>query len=194
MREVVRLIIATSFVALLATSAMAQGGAAPPAAAPQQPLPPATKLEGFKPAAGSVLTVGYDELGGVGNLTADVRDVRDAKGGGARGLLVTVRESQYREETSFVDADEIPDLLKGLDALLDIKTNPTQFKMFEVRYTTRGELQLTAFSNARGAISYAVQAGRTLKAQTFLNAGDMPKLREMFAAGLQKLTSMGVGK
>ncbi|HWI19538.1 MAG TPA: hypothetical protein VNT81_17410, partial [Vicinamibacterales bacterium] len=30
---------------------------------PATPLPPATKLEGFKPAAGSVTTLGYDELG-----------------------------------------------------------------------------------------------------------------------------------
>jgi len=46
-----------------------------------------------------------------------------------------------------VDADEVGELLKGFDALLEVKANPTQFKNFEVRYTTRGELQLTAFSS-----------------------------------------------
>ena len=103
--------------------------------------------------------------------------MRDAKGSGVRGLLVEVTESQYRKERSFVDADEIPELLKGFDALLEVKANPTPFKSFEVRYTTRGELQLTAFSSANGSILFAVQAGRTLKAQRVgLGAADMQKL------------------
>ncbi|MDP9112443.1 MAG: hypothetical protein M3O20_02040, partial [Acidobacteriota bacterium] len=95
---------------------------------------PATKMEAFKPTAGSVLTLGYDELGRVSGISVDVREMRDSKGANARGLLVEITESQFRKERSFVDADEIPELIKGFDALLDVKDNPTQFKQFEVRY------------------------------------------------------------
>src|SRR5208282_4154515 len=95
-------------------------GAPQPAQASVNP-PPATKMEGFKPAAGSVLTLGYDELGKVGGVSVDVREMRDAKGANVRGLLVDVTQNQYRQERSFVDADEIPELLKGFDALLDVK-------------------------------------------------------------------------
>jgi hypothetical protein len=155
--------------------------AAPPAAAPVAPptLPPATKLEAFKPAAGSVLTIGYSELGNVSGVSVDIREMRDASGNTVRGLVVEVTESQYRRERSFVDADEIPELLRGVDALLEVKANPTRFKNFEVRYTTRGEVQLTAFNNAQGDIRYAVEAGRTLKAQRFLDAEGLRKLRGM---------------
>ncbi len=157
--------------------------------------PPATKMEGFKPAAGSVLTFGYDELGNIGGISVDVREMRDAKGSGVRGLLVEVTESEYRKERSFVDADEIPELLKGFDALLEVKTNPTPFKNFEVRYTTRGELQLTAFSSGNGSIMFAVQAGRTLKAQRVgLDVPDMQKLRGLFEAASQKLATLGPAK
>jgi len=108
-----------------------------------------------------------------------------------RGLVVEVTESQYRKERSFVDADEIPELLKGFDALLEVKANPTSFKNFEVRYTTKGELQLTAFNSSNGPVMYAVQTGRTLKAQRLgLGASDMQKLRGLFEAAAQKLATL----
>lgn len=162
------------------------------AQAPSATPAPATKLEGFKPAAGSVLTVGYDELGKVGGISVDVREMRDSKNATVRGLLVDITESEYRQERSFVDADEIPELLKGFDALLEVKTNPTQFKNFEVRYTTRGELELTAFNTSRGPVLYAVRAGRGVKAQRLgLTASDMQQLRGLFEAASQKLASLG---
>jgi hypothetical protein len=163
-----------------------------PAAQTNQPQqtapPPATKLEGFKPTAGSVTTLGYDELGGVRGVEVQSREMRNPGGLAVRGLLVDVTESEYRNERSFVDADEIPELLKGIDALLQVKSNPTQFKNFEVRYTTRGELELTAFNRGNGDIVYAVQAGRGLHAQRVgLSASEMQKIRGLFAAAAQEL-------
>jgi len=165
----------------------AQVTAAASAPVTQQPLPPATKLEAFKPAAGTVVTIGYDELGRVGTISVDAREHRDARGGTVRGLVVDVRESEYRKERAFVDVDEIPELLKGIDALLAVMVNPTSFKNFEVRYTTRGDLQLTAFNTVRGDLLYAVQAGRITKAQSFISKEDVQKLRAMFVTAQQKL-------
>ena len=173
---------------LVAQTSIPPAGQVTPIAAVQPELPPATKLEGFKPAAGSVVTLGYDDLGGAAGVRVEVREMRDAKGS-ARGLLVQIAEGQVQVR-SFVDADEIPELLKGLDALLEVKANPTPFKMFEVRYTTRGELRLTAFNNAKGAVQYAVQVGRTQKAQRLLEAPDLLRLRGSFDAALQKLNAM----
>jgi len=184
---VVMCALSLSFCATQITAQASPAAAASAAAT----LPPATKIEAFKPAAGSVVTLGYDELGATGGVTVDVRELRDAssKGATARGLLVEVIEGQYRKERSFVDADEIPELLRGIDALLDVKSNPTSFKNFEVRYTTRGELRLTAF-NSSNEIKYAVDAGRLVKASRIIDADDMRKLRDMFAAAQSKLTSI----
>ena len=179
---------------IYAVPSLAQADAeqpSPAAATTARPdLPPATKLEGFDPAAGSLVTVGYDDLGSAKGVSVDVREVRDSRGETARGLVVEVHESQYRRERSLVDADEVPELIRGIDALLQVTANPTQFKNFEVRYTTRGELRLTAFNSTidRG-IRYAVQAGRGLKAQRFLGDDDMRKLRAMFEAATQKLSA-----
>lgn len=121
-------------------------------------------------------------------VSVDVREMKDQRNTPVRGLLVEVAESQYRKERSFVDADEIPELLKGFDALLEVKSNPTQFQNFEVRYTTRGELQLTAFNASNGTILYAVQTGRVVKAEKVgLSASEMQKLRSLFAVAYQKL-------
>jgi len=200
MLRIARRVIVASLVLGLAAPLIAQGTAAPPPgqAAPAAPaLPPATKLEGFQPAAGSVVTFGYDELGNLGfggGVSVDVRELRDTKGGVARGLVVDVTQDQFRKESAFVDADEIPELLKGVDALLGVKANPTQFTMFEVRYTTRGALQITAFSDPKGQIHYGVRAGRTLTAMRALDATDLTKLRGMFEAGLRKLDATASGK
>jgi hypothetical protein len=189
-----------------AVSTFAQTAAAQAAAA-QPELPPATKLEAFRPGAGSILVLGYDDLGHDSGISVDVREMRDAKNSSARGLVVEVTESQYRQQSSFVDADEIPELLKGFDAVLDVKTNPTQFKNFEVRYKTQGGLQLTVSNDSRratifgvsaaanGKILYSVQAGRALTAERVgLSATVMQNLKGIFEAAQQKLNSLTAPK
>jgi hypothetical protein len=148
-------------------------------------------MEAFKPAAGSVVTFGYDDLeSGVSGISVDARGLEDSKGASVKGLLVEITESEYRKERSFVDLDEIPELLKGFDALMQVNANPTQFKNFEVRYSTRGALQLTAFNNSSGKILYAVQVGSFSKAQRLgLSSNQMQSLRNAFDTALQKLNS-----
>jgi hypothetical protein len=152
-------------------------------------LPPATRIEAFQPAVGSVLTIGYDELGRVEGISVDAREMHDAEGTSVRGFVVRVVDPDRHEELSFVDEDEIPELLKGFDALLEIRGNPTAFKNFEVRYATRGELVLTVFSTPSGTVLFAVQAGRPLTARRAgLSTADMLRLRNMFTIGAQKLS------
>jgi hypothetical protein len=188
MGVMLRFVMGLGVVALASWNAAEAQGVSP-TAGQAPPPPPATKIEAFKPAAGSVVTLAYDELGVVRGVSVDVREFREAAKTPVRGLVVDVTESQYRDERSFVDADEIPELLRGIDALLEVKTNPTQFENFEVRYTTKGELRLTAF-NSGSDIKYAVDAGRTLKATRHIEAEDMRKLRTIFAAAQTKLASL----
>jgi hypothetical protein len=155
-------------------------------------LPPATKLEGFTPAPGSIVTIGFDPLRGlqiVTGVNVEVREVHDDRGDGARGLVVRVVEGDARRDFSYVDADEVPSLLAGIDALLQVTTNPTAFAMFEVRYATRGELEFTVFNNPRGEIVYAIQAGRAVRAQRVLSTSDMSRLRGLLDAAQARLTA-----
>ena len=171
---------------------------APPPAEPMTvlpALPPATKLEAFAQRAGPTVTLGYDDLGGVtsfpsdGRVALDVREMRDAAGAVARGVVAEVTEGKDRKDRSFIDADEIPALIKAINSLLSVKANPTPFKKFEVTYRTRGAFEITAFNTNRDAILYSVKAGRTLRAQApGITPDDLQKLREMFEQAFQKLT------
>jgi hypothetical protein len=168
-----------------------------PAVVVRQDRVPATKLEGFSPAAGSVVMLGYDELGSIGSppVNVDVRQMSDTKGGKALGLAVEVTENWYRRDSSLVDADEIPGLLKGIDTLLDASANPTKFDNFEARYETKGELLLTAYSIGHGKPFFTVQAGRDSPVLSGrLSAKDMQKLRAMVEQAQQKISTIQSGK
>ena len=180
-----RATVAVATISLISQTAVSQTPTQPGALVP--PPPPATKLEAFKPAAGSVLTLGYNVLGKVSGVSVEEREMRDSKGGIVRGVVVDVTQGEYREERSFIDADELPELIKGIDALLAVKTNPTPFQNFEVRYTTQGELQITAYNNDT-QVRYAVQAGRVLKAQVFTDADGIRRLQTMFQKAQEQLS------
>jgi hypothetical protein len=186
------LAVVPSSVPLRAQSPLPSAGQANVAATVQKP--PATKLEAFAPAAGTVVTYGYDDLGNVRGISVEARELRDSKGNTVRGVVVQVTQSQYREERSFIDVDELPELIKGIDALLDVKGNPTAFDYFEVRYTTKGELQIAAFNNNRGQISYAVKAGRVVPAQAIISQDQLVKLRSMFVSAQQTLSTRETSK
>jgi hypothetical protein len=149
---------------------------------------PATKLEAFRPAAGSVMTIGYNPLGRVADVSVDAREIRDSKGSAVRGLVFQVTQSQYRSETSFVDEEELPELLEGIDALIAIAANPTKFKNFQVSYETHGELRLRVFSSSYstwGSIVLDVTAGRTpIRAVSRdMPISDLKKLKVMVDSG-----------
>jgi hypothetical protein len=184
----------TSLLFVLSLSSALWSQTAPPETknvAIQPSLPPATKIEAFQPAVGSVVTFGYDNIGGGKGISIDARQFQDSNGTSVRGIQVEVTEGEYRKESSYIDMDEIPELLKAFDAMLQVKSNPTLFKNFEVRYTTKGDLRLTAFNDSRGEVLYAVRAGRITTAQSVgLNIKMMENLRALFVTAQQKLTSL----
>jgi hypothetical protein len=150
--------------------------------------PPPTKLEGFEPTPGSIVTMGRDALGSVMGISVDAREMRETGQAPVRGLVVQVTDAHT--ERSYIDADELPALLNGIAALLEVSTNPTQFDNFEVRYVTRGSLQITAF-NRSSQVLYTVQVGRLETARkSGLTVTDMKRLQELFAMGAQKLASV----
>jgi len=156
--------------------------------------PPATNLGSFHPEPGSLVTMGYDDITVAGTrIWGDVREVRDATGTRARGVQLVISEGD-RRELPFVDGDELPGLLRGLDALLAVSENPTRFKSFEVRYTTRDNLAFVAYNTATGSIEYLIQAGSPARiAVDRMSTDQLLKIRTMFETALQKLNQVSGG-
>jgi len=152
---------------------------------------PPTKLEAFRPAPGSLVTLGYEDLGDInfGRVRLDVREMRDSKGGVVRGVLVRVSDNQFHQEDAYVDPEEIPELLRGIDAILRTRANPTAFKSFELRYVTRGALEVSAY-NTDAYVQYAITAGRDAKATAVnLNTADIARFRAMLVTASERLTA-----
>lgn len=193
MRTAARVGMANIVWCLMSAGPLLAQGTAPPQQPMilQPPLPPATLMEGFQYPVGTLFTVGYDDLGEVAGISVEVREMRDATGARVRGVVVEVTTGQSTREQSLVDADEIPDLLKGFEAMLQIRTNPTQFRNFETRFATKGELILSANSSRNRGVLYAVEVGRVVKARRGgLTGGEMHQLRVLLEAASQKLATL----
>jgi len=81
--------------------------------------------------------------------------------------------------------------MRGFDALLAITVNPNgEFRNFDMRYATRGELVLTASSTRQRGVVYGVEAGRALRARRTLNGGEFQQLRTLVEAAQQKLATL----
>ncbi|KAB8060473.1 hypothetical protein [Janthinobacterium violaceinigrum] len=145
---------------------------------------PATKLESFSARTGIVIVKGYSTIGvvnGLGRVSIDVREFRDASNpkSAQYGVSFEVKESGRleRENTSFIDEDEIDSLIRGLDYISKIERNVTTLGNFEAQYKTKGDLSMTVFSGSGGEISLAVSSGRIGKASAYLKLADAEKIR-----------------
>jgi hypothetical protein len=185
---------------LMAIGAAVPAAAQPPAQAPapQEPVviagpppPPATALEAFNVPPGQVLMTAYEELGQVAGVFVEAREVRDGRTRRLRGIVVTIAGRQSTPEQAFVDLDELGDLMKAFDTLLGITTSQSgQFNNFDMRYSTRGELVLTASSTRRSGVIYGVEVGRVLHTRRPLNGGEFSQLRTLVEAAQQKIATL----
>ena len=161
------------------------------------PPPPATALEAFRGLPGTILITAYEHLGDVAGVLVEAREMRDSAGGRVRGVVVSIVDRDEKDrrssaaEPAFIDAEELPSLMKAFDSLQAITVNPNgEFRNFDMRYSTKGELVLTASSTYQRGVIYGVEAGRMLKARRPLNGGEFQQLRTLIEAAQQKLATL----
>jgi hypothetical protein len=149
-------------------------------------LSPATKLEAFSARTGIVLIKGYSNLGvvnGLGKVSIDVREFRDASNpkSAQYGVAIEVKESGRleRENTSYIDEDEIDSLIRGMEYISKIERGVTSFGNFEAQYKTKGDLNMTVFSGRSGEISLAVSSGRIGRSTAYLKLTDADQIRNL---------------
>jgi hypothetical protein len=159
---------------------------------------PTTKLEAFSARTGIVLVKGFTELGkipGIGGLlTISAREFRDASNPKLTvyGVAFEVKETGRleRENTSFIDEEEIDSLLKGLDYLQKINRTVTTFGTFEAEYRTKGDLEIAVFSSSRDeSIGLAVTSGRIGKTRAYLKLGDIERIRGLLDEARKRIAA-----
>jgi len=147
---------------------------------------PTTKLEAFQAKTGIVVIRGYTTVGsvrGAGTVTVDAREFRDASNIKNRqtGVSITVQESGRleRENTSFIDSDEIESLLAGLDYISKATNEVTQLTNFECEYRTKGNFSITVFNNTSGELAAVVSAGYVGKTSAYIKLSQLSELRQL---------------
>ena len=157
---------------------------------------PSTKLEAFQSRTGVVLIRGYSIVGTLigeaGAVSVDAREFRDGSNPNspkATGISITIKETGRleRENTSYIDIDEIDSLVKGIEYISKVTKDVTNLDQFEVDYRTKGDLRITVFNGTRGEISARVSSGTIGRTDTFIKLAELDKLRELILAAKAKL-------
>jgi len=157
---------------------------------------PATKLEAFQSRTGVVLIRGYSEVGSLrgmgGDVSVDAREFRDGSNPNSpktTGISITVKETGRleRENTSYIDVDEIDSLVKGIEYISKVSKDVTTLDLFEVDYRTKGDLRITVFNSSRGEISASVSSGTIGRTNAFIKLAELDKLRNLILTAKSKI-------
>ena len=149
---------------------------------------PRTKLETFEATTGSVIVRGFSKIGtlrGQLGTSAEVESKEFTNAATSKkeyGITVQVKESSRleRENTSYIDYDEIDSLLKGIDFIAKVDSSATRFDSFQADYKTRGDFSVSTFSTDSG-VMVAIKSGRIGAATAYLKLTDLSAFRELIA-------------
>jgi hypothetical protein len=161
-----------------------------------EPGAPKTKLQAFEALSGAVIIKGYSEIGsvaGMGQVSVDAKEFTNASTRRSEyGITIEVKESGrlQREDTSFIDYEEIESLLAGIDYVKDIKRDITRLRGFEAVYRTKGDFSITVFSSSSGKIEAAVSSGRIGRATAFFSLEKLDSLRALIVEAKNALDNV----
>lgn len=159
---------------------------------------PKTKLEAFQARSGSVIITGFEQTGDMkcaltgGSLSVEARELTDAATGRSEyGLAVMVDKYNERTTRSYVDADEVESLLKGLDYVVKADKSVTPLANFQADYRTRGDLMVSSFNN-KDRIMLAVQTEAPYGSTCYLGMDQAAALRSAVVAARDRIKAIRV--
>jgi hypothetical protein len=167
----------------------------------QQPKPTPTdtptKLETFQAKTGAVIVKGFTKIGTIrgvgGSVTIISMEFTDAQSGRKeQGIVIEVKESDRlaRESRSFIDADEIDSLLKGIEYISKIDPSVMKLASFEAIYRTKGDFSITTFNDSSGAVSAAISSGRIGRSDMFIPLAELTAFKGLIVEAQTKLAAV----
>lgn len=156
---------------------------------------PTTKLEAFQSKTGTVIVRGFSTVGTIrglgGTVTIDAREFRDASSPAIKttGISITIKELSRieRENTSFIDYDEIDALIRGIDYIAKATKDITSLSNFEAEYRTKGDFRVVVFNDSNGGMSLALSSGRIGRTNAYLKLSDITEFRRLILDAKSKL-------
>lgn len=160
---------------------------------------PKTKLEEFRGKVGSVIIKSFTNTGNQGGKYGGqvIVQALEMKGVSSaarvKGLVLILKEGGRleREDSAFVDYDEIDSLLQGLDYVSKIDSTGNQLVQFEAIYQTRGDLSINVFNGIDGVIQAAISTkGRVGGVTVFVAIEQLARFRSLLTEAKAKLDDL----
>jgi hypothetical protein len=138
-----------------------------------------TKLEQLATSGSTVYVLCFSETGNITRLNdkvvTEAMFITDSQGTiQEKGVRVCV-EDDVRSNCTFVDYDEIEDLISGIEELNKIEPDNLPFPSFKAVYETRGALRVKHFSVMRGNMA-SVSSGRIAPVEVLIADTDLRSL------------------
>jgi hypothetical protein len=147
---------------------------------------PKTKLEQMFSGSGQVILKSFKEIDDVeaafdAKVTVTAVKLTNASSGTtSSGVRIDVEEGERHSHSSYIDADELPGLLKGIDYITGVDAEKLAFPDYEAHYQTKGDLDVVVFSSASGARA-VIASGDIGRAQAFVSLDNLARFRKLVA-------------
>jgi hypothetical protein len=166
-----------------------------------EPEAPKTKLEAFAAQDGVVIVRGFSKVGEVrgqygSTVTIESKEFTNAATGQREyGIAVAVKADGRLERghTSYVDFDEIPALLAGVESIGNVDKSSTALDQFQADYRTKGDLVIGTFSTESGTM-VAVSSGIICKTTAYLPSVDLGRIRDLIQSAYATLDKLRAGQ
>jgi hypothetical protein len=154
---------------------------------------PRNKLEEFESRLGAILVKGRTYVGTLrvqdGSARVEATEIRDSGNSTrATGVVITFEPGGPAGEVrSLIDYDEIDPLVRAFDTAAKADDSITKLTHFEVRYRTRGDLEIMVFKQVSGGVAAVVEGGFFERKRLALTLDEFTKLRWMIAQAKDRL-------
>lgn len=154
-----------------------------------------TELETLATTTGAVVIKGASEIGkistsGAGPIFVTARENKIyASERREMGISIVVSPGSDLEARSFIDFQELPDLIKGIEVLLGSTTSMTQLDDLEAVYSTRSGFQVIAYQRRRNNW-IAIELGNVKRTRIWMSGEDLEQLKSLIIKAQDKLAAL----
>jgi len=156
---------------------------------------PKTKLEAFSARTGTVIIRGFENIGSIHGLygtkiTIDSKEfIHVSSGTKEYGITIEVTRGE-REDTSYIDYDEINSLIKGITYISKVNKSATKFSDFQADYKTKGDFEISIFNSSGDEIMVAVSSGYIGKVTAYYELPALSEITALIAKAKNKIDSV----
>ncbi len=157
-------------------------------------VPPLTRLEAFMGQQGAPMVHGSSRAGavrgdGASFVAVAIREITNASSGErALGVTIDVKKAEA-DRRSYVDLEELPALLSGLEGIAKVDRSFTTLDQLETYYRTKGGLVITVYNTHTG-MKAAVSTGVTAVVTTELEFAEFLRLRQLLQGAYDSLKAV----